>query len=116
MTCADDKTLRIWDYKNKRCMKTLCAHEHFVTSLGKQPLTPIVFILLFDLSAESCYVLPHNSEEYRGVFVKDLMHQYPEVGAAGVQEVDKRSRIFPPPPSSYSFSAYQGSGILLRSS
>lgn len=39
MTCADDKTLRIWDYKNKRCMKTLCAHEHFVTSLGKQPLT-----------------------------------------------------------------------------
>lgn len=36
VTCADDKTLRIWDYKNKRCMKTLCAHEHFVTSLGKQ--------------------------------------------------------------------------------
>lgn len=35
MSCADDKTLRIWDYKNKRCMKTLCAHEHFVTSLGK---------------------------------------------------------------------------------
>ena len=35
VTCADDKTLRIWDYKNKRCMKTLCAHEHFVTSLGK---------------------------------------------------------------------------------
>lgn len=36
MTCADDKTLRIWDYKNKRCMKTLCAHEHFVTSMGKK--------------------------------------------------------------------------------
>lgn len=35
MSCADDKTLRIWDYKNKRCMKTLCAHEHFVTSLGE---------------------------------------------------------------------------------
>lgn len=35
MSCADDKTIRIWDYKNKRCMKTLCAHEHFVTSLGK---------------------------------------------------------------------------------
>lgn len=43
VTCADDKTLRIWDYKNKRCMKTLCAHEHFVTSLGKQPLLiPII--------------------------------------------------------------------------
>lgn len=42
VSCADDKTLRIWDYKNKRCMKTLCAHEHFVTSLGKQrpPPTP----------------------------------------------------------------------------
>lgn len=36
VTCADDKTLRIWDYKNKRCMKTLCAHEHFVTSMGKK--------------------------------------------------------------------------------
>lgn len=35
VSCADDKTIRIWDYKNKRCMKTLCAHEHFVTSLGK---------------------------------------------------------------------------------
>lgn len=35
LSCADDKTLRIWDYKNKRCMKTLGAHEHFVTSLGK---------------------------------------------------------------------------------
>lgn len=50
VTCADDKTLRIWDYKNKRCMKTLCAHEHFVTSLGKQPLTSwnkASFLLLF---------------------------------------------------------------------
>lgn len=34
LSCADDKTLRVWDYKNKRCMKTLNAHEHFVTSLG----------------------------------------------------------------------------------
>lgn len=52
VTCADDKTLRIWDYKNKRCMKTLCAHEHFVTSLGKQPLTlppkKVSSLLLFD--------------------------------------------------------------------
>lgn len=35
VSCADDKTLRIWDFKNKRCMKTLSAHEHFVTSLGR---------------------------------------------------------------------------------
>lgn len=50
VTCADDKTLRIWDYKNKRCMKTLCAHEHFVTSLGKQPPPPrkASSLLLFD--------------------------------------------------------------------
>lgn len=37
VSCADDKTLRIWDYKNKRCTKTLSAHEHFVTSLGESP-------------------------------------------------------------------------------
>lgn len=35
VSCADDKTLRTWDYKNKRCMKTLIAHEHFVTSMGE---------------------------------------------------------------------------------
>lgn len=45
VTCADDKTLRIWDYKNKRCMKTLCAHEHFVTSLGKRPPPPILIVV-----------------------------------------------------------------------
>lgn len=44
VTCADDKTLRIWDYKNKRCMKTLCAHEHFVTSLGKRPLLALIVV------------------------------------------------------------------------
>lgn len=52
VTCADDKTLRIWDYKNKRCMKTLSAHEHFVTSLGKPPppkkrLLPWYCLLMF---------------------------------------------------------------------
>ena len=31
---ADDKTLRVWDVKNKRNSKTLEAHQHFVTSLG----------------------------------------------------------------------------------
>lgn len=35
VSCSDDKTLRIWDYKNKRCAKTLVAHEHFVTCIGK---------------------------------------------------------------------------------
>lgn len=44
VTCADDKTLRIWDYKNKRCMKTLCAHEHFVTSMGKKKTKSLILI------------------------------------------------------------------------
>jgi len=35
VSCSDDKTLRIWDYKNKRCAKTLAAHEHFATTLGE---------------------------------------------------------------------------------
>lgn len=47
VTCADDKTLRIWDYKNKRCMKTLSAHEHFVTSLGKPPPPKACALVLF---------------------------------------------------------------------
>lgn len=50
VSCADDKTLRIWDYKNKRCMKTLSAHEHFVTSLGKllEPLRHSLLLAFFD--------------------------------------------------------------------
>ena len=32
---SDDKTIRLWDFKNQRCAKTLVAHEHFVTSLGE---------------------------------------------------------------------------------
>ena len=35
VSCADDKTIRIWDFKNRRCQKTLEAHTHFVTALGK---------------------------------------------------------------------------------
>jgi len=34
ISVADDKTLRVWDVKNKRNSKTLDAHQHFVTSLG----------------------------------------------------------------------------------
>lgn len=35
LSASDDKTLRIWDIKNKRNQKTLDAHQHFVTSIGK---------------------------------------------------------------------------------
>jgi len=36
VSVADDKTIRVWDVKNKRNCKTLEAHQHFVTSLGAQ--------------------------------------------------------------------------------
>lgn len=35
LSASDDKTLRVWDVANKRTYKTLEAHQHFVTSLGK---------------------------------------------------------------------------------
>ena len=35
LSCSDDKTLRVWDIKNKRNTKTIEAHSHFCTSLGK---------------------------------------------------------------------------------
>ena len=47
VSCSDDKTLRIWDYKNKRCAKTLIAHEHFATSLGEFFLSFLSMILFF---------------------------------------------------------------------
>jgi platelet-activating factor acetylhydrolase IB subunit alpha len=37
VSASDDKTLRVWDTRNKRCMKTLEAHQHFCTSLGMYP-------------------------------------------------------------------------------
>lgn len=35
ISVSDDKTIRVWDYKNKRCQKTIEAHTHFVTAIGK---------------------------------------------------------------------------------
>ena len=35
ISCSDDKTIRVWDYKNRRCQKTLEAHSHFATSIGE---------------------------------------------------------------------------------
>lgn len=35
LSVSDDKTLRVWDLANKRCLKVLEAHSHFCTSLGK---------------------------------------------------------------------------------
>ena len=35
VSASDDKTLRIWDIANKRNSKTIDAHGHFTTSVGK---------------------------------------------------------------------------------
>ena len=35
ISCADDKTVRVWDFKNQRCAKTLEAHTHFTTCIGE---------------------------------------------------------------------------------
>ena len=42
LSASDDKTLRLWDIKNKRNNKTLEAHQHFVTSLGLYELECLV--------------------------------------------------------------------------
>lgn len=36
LSASDDKTIRVWDIKNRRNNKTLESHQHFVTSLGRK--------------------------------------------------------------------------------
>ena len=45
LSASDDKTIRVWDTKNRRNHKTLAAHQHFVTSLGKSDLFIVVHYL-----------------------------------------------------------------------
>lgn len=35
ISASDDRTIRVWDLRNKRCTKTLYAHSHFCTSIGE---------------------------------------------------------------------------------
>jgi platelet-activating factor acetylhydrolase IB subunit alpha len=43
ISCADDKSIRVFDVKNKRCLRTLeNAHDHFVTSLDIHHTLPIL--------------------------------------------------------------------------
>ena len=35
ISVSDDKTLKVWDYRNTRCAKTLEVHSHFATCMGK---------------------------------------------------------------------------------
>jgi platelet-activating factor acetylhydrolase IB subunit alpha len=41
LSASDDKTIRVWDLATGRCIKTVDAHGHFVTTLtwGRQPAT-----------------------------------------------------------------------------
>jgi platelet-activating factor acetylhydrolase IB subunit alpha len=41
VSVSDDKTMRVWDLRNRRCCKTIEAHTHFCTSLGIYP--PLIY-------------------------------------------------------------------------
>lgn len=34
ISCSDDKTIRTWDLATGRCLKTVEAHDHFVTTMA----------------------------------------------------------------------------------
>jgi platelet-activating factor acetylhydrolase IB subunit alpha len=43
LSCSDDKSIRVFDIKNQRCLRTLAdAHAHFCTSLSMHPTLPIL--------------------------------------------------------------------------
>ena len=43
ISSSDDKTIRVFDIKAQRCLRTLeAAHEHFITSLDMHPTLPIL--------------------------------------------------------------------------
>lgn len=35
ISASDDKSLRVWDIRNKRCFKKVDAHQHFCSCLGE---------------------------------------------------------------------------------
>ncbi|ORZ11811.1 putative platelet-activating factor acetylhydrolase ib alpha subunit [Absidia repens] len=42
LSASDDKSIKIWDLKTGRCMKTLEAHDHFVTCISYCHTSPVV--------------------------------------------------------------------------
>ncbi|KAF9361056.1 protein with putative role during mitosis [Mortierella sp. AD094] len=42
LSASDDKTMKIWDLKAGRCMKTMEAHQHFVTCIAFNTTSPVV--------------------------------------------------------------------------
>ena len=43
LSASDDKTIKTWDIKNKRCQKSLDAHSHFCTSIGEITSIPLTY-------------------------------------------------------------------------
>lgn len=72
MSVGDDKTLRIWDFKNRRCQKSLEAHTHFATTIGKN-LPPIYLAVVQALACVECvciyervyYYIVHVSSQFK---------------------------------------------------
>lgn len=50
ISVSDDKTLRVWDIRNVRCLKKLEAHPHFCTCLGELICFAILLIVLMLLN------------------------------------------------------------------
>jgi len=57
ISASDDKSIRIWDIKNKRNQKTLEAHQHFVTSLGRYSIFNVFGYLSVIFMLKIMYVL-----------------------------------------------------------
>ncbi|KAK3084392.1 hypothetical protein FSP39_012818, partial [Pinctada imbricata] len=86
LSASDDKTLRIWDIKNKRNHKTLEAHSHFTTSLDliKHPVEGFSAGLVDDddLFKWEVMIIGPQDTPFEGGFFKahlDFPREYPNL-------------------------------------